>query len=307
MTSSTFSLVAFLLLGGFQLVNAQTTITAFAPVAPSDPVPPPAGVQITGQFAPIGVLSNGNVVFTEHVVATVPGAGVGNFDGIAVEGSNDFELTAVLTAQVDGQTVVVNIGESCSFAAASASGAQPTGNCAIIKDFTLLGQGQAVHTATTIVATQSDVTTFTVPTALPTLGDSSLKLKGRADGIDRASFLFLPILLPALISPSSSPSSPDGARCSLALARDIKEFQQTIADIALAADVGSLPYVLKIVGNHSLLHELAFSAADAQRMGLFSCVVPGGRAEVWKATRYRGEEPLGGWGDEAHFSAFAGS
>jgi hypothetical protein len=227
MTSSTFSLVAFLLLGGFQLgmsflaqtcsvlntvplVNAQTTITAFAPVAPSDPVPPPAGVQITGQFAPIGVLSNGNVVFTEHVVATVPGAGVGNFDGkfhialqiflftdsawlilgIAVEGSNDFELTAVLTAQVDGQTVAVNIGESCSFAAASASGAQPTGNCAIIKDFTLLGQGQAVHTATTIVATQSDVTTFTVPTALPTLGDSSLKLKGRADGL-RVPFTFV--------------------------------------------------------------------------------------------------------------------
>jgi hypothetical protein len=41
----------------------------------------PAGVQGTGQFAPIGVLSNGKVAFTEHAVATVPGAGVGNPDG----------------------------------------------------------------------------------------------------------------------------------------------------------------------------------------------------------------------------------
>ncbi|KAJ7926694.1 hypothetical protein B0H13DRAFT_2653759 [Mycena leptocephala] len=41
--------------------------------------------------------------------------------------------------------------------------------------------------------------------------------------------------------------------------------------------------VLAAVGNHSLLRELAFSAApfpavDAQRLGLFSCVVPDGRA-----------------------------
>ncbi|KAJ7797533.1 ClpP/crotonase-like domain-containing protein [Mycena leptocephala] len=125
-------------------------------------------------------------------------------------------------------------------------------------------------------------------------------------------------------------SGPDGARCSLALLRDIKEFQQAIGaperclfpvivvvrglvlglgidivtacdvryapegaqfiikevDIALAADVGSLTYILKIVGNHSLLRVLAFSAADGQCLGLFSCVVPDGRAEVVQAVRY---------------------
>lgn len=74
-----FSLVAFLLLGGLQLgmlflaqtrsvldivplVNAQTTITAFVPVAGANALPTPAGVQGTDQFAPIGVLSNGKVV-----------------------------------------------------------------------------------------------------------------------------------------------------------------------------------------------------------------------------------------------------
>jgi hypothetical protein len=102
--------------------------------------------------------------------------------GIAVQGSNDFELTAVLTAQADGRTGVINIGESCSFAAASTSGAQPTGNCAIIGDLTILSQGKAVHTTTTITAMCSDFTMFTVPTAFPTLGDSSLNLKGGANG-----------------------------------------------------------------------------------------------------------------------------
>ncbi|KAJ7366231.1 hypothetical protein DFH08DRAFT_1071798 [Mycena albidolilacea] len=183
MISRTFSLVAFLLLGGLQLVNAQTTITAFVPVAGANALPTPAGVQGTDQFAPIGVLSNGKVVFTDHAVATVPGAGVGNFDGIVAQGSNDYELTAVVTAQVDGATGVVNVGESCSFAAASASGAQPTGKCAVTEDITLLGQGKAVHTATTIAVTRSVFTTITVPSALPTLSDASLHLKGGANGL----------------------------------------------------------------------------------------------------------------------------
>ncbi|KAJ7738105.1 hypothetical protein B0H16DRAFT_1570841 [Mycena metata] len=182
MTSSTFSLVTFLLLG-FQLVNAQTTITAFAPAATGNALPTPAGVQGTGDFEPIGVLSDGKVVFTEHAVATVPGAGVGNFEGVAVEGSNDFDLTAVLTADANGQTGVLDIAESCSFAAATASGAQPTGNCAIVEDVTLVGQGKAVHTTVTIAATRSDLTTFTVLTALPTLSDASFKLKGGANGL----------------------------------------------------------------------------------------------------------------------------
>jgi hypothetical protein len=103
--------------------------------------------------------------------------------GVAAQGSNDFELTAVVTAQADGQTGVLNIGESCSFAATSASGAQATGNCAITEDITVLGQGKVVHAATTLAVTRSDFTTLTVPTALPTLSDASLHLKGGANGL----------------------------------------------------------------------------------------------------------------------------
>ncbi|KAJ7849771.1 hypothetical protein B0H13DRAFT_2674660 [Mycena leptocephala] len=55
--------------------------------------------------------------------------------------------------------------------------------------------------------------------------------------------------------------------------------------LGLGVDIFSIKevdmaYVPKIVGHHSLLRELAFSAADAERMGLLSRVVPGGRAEV---------------------------
>ncbi|KAJ7763752.1 hypothetical protein B0H16DRAFT_1527129 [Mycena metata] len=181
MTSSTFSLVAFLLLG-FQLVNAQTTITAFAAAA-GNALPTPAGVQGSGDLEPIGILSDGRVVFTEHAVATIPGEGVGNVEGVVVQGSNDLDLTAVVTVNANGQTGVVDIAESCSFAAATASGAQETGNCAIVEDITLVGQGKAVHTAVTIAATRSDVTTFTVASALPTLSAASLKLKGGANGL----------------------------------------------------------------------------------------------------------------------------
>jgi hypothetical protein len=49
----------------------------------------------------------------------------------------------------------------------------------------------------------------------------------------------------------------------------------------LAADISSLAYLAKIVCHHSLLCKFAFSVTDAQRMGLFSCIVPGGRA--WNA------------------------
>ncbi|KAJ7311779.1 Delta2-dienoyl-CoA-isomerase [Mycena albidolilacea] len=121
----------------------------------------------------------------------------------------------------------------------------------------------------------------------------------------------------------------DGARTSLAMLRDIKDFQHAIGaperaqfpvivavhglvlglgidiiaacdvryaaessqfsikevDIGLAADVGTLAYLPKITGNHSLMREMAYSAAlfsasDASRMGLLSRVVPGGREEV---------------------------
>lgn len=56
-------------------------------------------------------------------------------------------------------------------------------------------------------------------------------------------------------------------------------------DIGLAPDIGSLAFLPKITGNHSLLRELtytarAFSAAEADKLGLVSKVVPGGRDEV---------------------------
>jgi delta(3,5)-delta(2,4)-dienoyl-CoA isomerase len=60
-------------------------------------------------------------------------------------------------------------------------------------------------------------------------------------------------------------------------------------DVGLAADTGTLARVPKLVGNASLLNELAlsartFGAEEAQRsLGLVSRVVPGSRAEVVRA------------------------
>ena len=56
-------------------------------------------------------------------------------------------------------------------------------------------------------------------------------------------------------------------------------------DIGLAPDIGSLAFLPKITGNQSLLRELtytarSFSAAEADKLGLVSKVVPGGRDEV---------------------------
>ncbi|KAH9855729.1 ClpP/crotonase [Lenzites betulinus] len=56
-------------------------------------------------------------------------------------------------------------------------------------------------------------------------------------------------------------------------------------DVGLAADIGSLARLPKIVGNHSLLHELSytgrnFTAVEAEKLGLVSQVVQGGRDEV---------------------------
>ncbi|KAJ7055785.1 hypothetical protein C8F01DRAFT_446469 [Mycena amicta] len=196
MISSPFSLGALVLfgLGGLQLVNAQTTIiTEFVGVAGTV-----APAQATASIVPIGVLSDGKIVFTENVAATaIPGAGVGSGDAIVVEDDNGLELTAVITAVAGGQTGVETIGESCSFATASASGAQPTGNCVVHDDFTLLGKGTAIHAATTVVATRSGFATFTVTSALPTLSDSVFNLKkgGAAKGL-RVSMLSA--VLPAI-------------------------------------------------------------------------------------------------------------
>ena len=60
------------------------------------------------------------------------------------------------------------------------------------------------------------------------------------------------------------------------------------SDVGLAADVGSLAYLPKLTGNQSLLRELAytarnFSASEAEKLGLVSRVVPGGRYQVVQA------------------------
>ncbi|KAJ3480669.1 hypothetical protein NLI96_g8186 [Meripilus lineatus] len=59
-------------------------------------------------------------------------------------------------------------------------------------------------------------------------------------------------------------------------------------DIGLASDIGTLARLPKLTGNQSLVHELAytarpFSANEAEKMGLVSKVVEGGRDEVVKA------------------------
>lgn len=59
-------------------------------------------------------------------------------------------------------------------------------------------------------------------------------------------------------------------------------------DVGLAADIGTLARLPKLAGNQSMVHELAytardFTAAEADKMGLVSKVVPGGRDEVLRA------------------------
>ncbi|KAI0727035.1 ClpP/crotonase-like domain-containing protein, partial [Fomitopsis betulina] len=59
-------------------------------------------------------------------------------------------------------------------------------------------------------------------------------------------------------------------------------------DVGLAADIGTLSRLPKVVGNHSLLNELAytardFSAAEAEKLGLVSRVIQGSRDEVLAA------------------------
>lgn len=59
-------------------------------------------------------------------------------------------------------------------------------------------------------------------------------------------------------------------------------------DVGLTADIGTLARLPKITGNQSMVHELAFTArnftaAEAEKIGLVSKVVEGGRVEVVKA------------------------
>lgn len=75
--------------------------------------------------------------------------------------------------------------------------------------------------------------------------------------------------------------------CDIRYAAANTSFAIKEVDIGLAPDIGSLAFLPKITGNHSLVRELtytarAFSAVEAEKLGLVSKVVQGGRDEVVK-------------------------
>ncbi|PPQ66243.1 hypothetical protein CVT26_010944 [Gymnopilus dilepis] len=75
--------------------------------------------------------------------------------------------------------------------------------------------------------------------------------------------------------------------CDIRYAASDTSFAIKEVDIGLAPDIGSLAYIPKITGNHSLVRELTytarpFGAAEAEKLGLVSKVVQGGRDEVVK-------------------------
>ncbi|KAH9931297.1 ClpP/crotonase [Fomitopsis serialis] len=78
------------------------------------------------------------------------------------------------------------------------------------------------------------------------------------------------------------------AACDVRYAASNTVFSIKEVDVGLAADIGTLARLPKISGNHSLLHELAytardFSAAEAEKLGFVSRVVQGSRDEVLSA------------------------
>jgi len=78
------------------------------------------------------------------------------------------------------------------------------------------------------------------------------------------------------------------ARQPVRLAAADAAFSIKEVDVGLAADIGTLARLPRLVGNASLLHELAltgrvFGAHDARRLGLVSRVVPGSRDDVVRA------------------------
>ncbi|KAF9523150.1 Delta2-dienoyl-CoA-isomerase [Crepidotus variabilis] len=75
--------------------------------------------------------------------------------------------------------------------------------------------------------------------------------------------------------------------CDIRYAASNAVFAIKEVDIGLAPDIGSLAYLPKITGNHSLVRELTytarpFSAVEAEKIGLISKVVQGSREEVIK-------------------------
>ncbi|KAG7095275.1 hypothetical protein E1B28_006048 [Marasmius oreades] len=76
--------------------------------------------------------------------------------------------------------------------------------------------------------------------------------------------------------------------CDVRYAAEDASFSIKEVDIGIAADIGSLSYLPKVVGNNSLAREYAytgqrFSASDAERMGYVSRVIPGSREQVVSA------------------------
>ncbi|KAI0756167.1 ClpP/crotonase [Daedaleopsis nitida] len=78
------------------------------------------------------------------------------------------------------------------------------------------------------------------------------------------------------------------AACDVRYAASNTVFSIKEVDVGLAADIGTLARLPKAAGNQSLVSELAltarnFSAVEAEKMGLVSRVVQGGRDEVLAA------------------------
>ncbi|KAK0495445.1 Delta2-dienoyl-CoA-isomerase, partial [Armillaria luteobubalina] len=73
--------------------------------------------------------------------------------------------------------------------------------------------------------------------------------------------------------------------CDIRYAASNATFSVKEADVGLAADIGTLAYLPKIAGNISLVREFCytsqtFSATVAEKMGLLSSVIEGGREDI---------------------------
>jgi len=76
--------------------------------------------------------------------------------------------------------------------------------------------------------------------------------------------------------------------CDIRYAASNSVFSVKEVDIGIASDVGSLSYLPKTTGNQSLIRELTYTArpfftSEAEKLGLVSKIVEGGRDEVVKS------------------------
>ncbi|KAF5374491.1 hypothetical protein D9615_009055 [Tricholomella constricta] len=172
--------------------------------------------------------------------------------------------------------------------------------------------GRLFETLTKTHASGTDIRAVVISSVFPKIFTAGLDLKSATD-----------------LGSSTSDTSQDSARASLAMRKVLVEFQQAInapercpfpvivalhgpviglgvdlmsacdvryaasnasfsikeVDIGLAPDIGTLAHLPKITGNLSLVRELTytaryFSAAEAEKLGLVSKVVDGGRDAV---------------------------